>query len=225
VQYLLKNNWTPCVEFEFPANSTCAPAYASGVDSSASACYYTNRYWSMWKLPMYGATDADSVLAECKKAAKAFPNAFVRLAGFDANKQARARRRPPACLLACACDARARHALGRPARRRAPLGNPTIDLTRFSACSLSLATHRCRWCPSLCTARLAARRWRRLPAPSRVKRLLLLLLLLRSRTRAGARQHPRERAARCSAADALLHHLCSYAFWFYGIKPHSPRDA
>lgn len=87
VQYLLKNNWTPCVEFEFPANSTCAPAYASGVDSSASACYYTNRYWSMWKLPMYGATDADSVLAECKKAAKAFPNAFVRLAGFDANKQ------------------------------------------------------------------------------------------------------------------------------------------
>jgi ribulose-bisphosphate carboxylase small chain len=48
----------------------------------------------MWKLPMYGATDADAVLAECKKCAKAFPTAFVRLAGFDANRQARARAGP-----------------------------------------------------------------------------------------------------------------------------------
>jgi len=87
VQYLLKNNWTPCVEFEFPDKAYSLPAYATGVNSDASSNYYVNRYWSMWKLPMYGATDADAVLAECKKCAKAFPNAFVRLAGFDSKKQ------------------------------------------------------------------------------------------------------------------------------------------
>ena len=36
---------------------------------------------------MYGATDADAVLLECKRCAKAFPTAFVRLAGFDATRQ------------------------------------------------------------------------------------------------------------------------------------------
>ena len=91
VQYLLKIGASPCVEFAFPDTSYAAAAYTTGVDSSASSGYSINRYWSMWKLPMYGATDADQVLAECKKCAKAFPGAFVRLCGFDSTKQARHR--------------------------------------------------------------------------------------------------------------------------------------
>jgi len=94
VQYLLKIGASPCVEFAFPENSYSMPGYTTGMDSRASANYYTNRYWSMWKLPMYGATDADQVLAEAKKCAKAFPNAFVRMCGFDASRQARSRRLP-----------------------------------------------------------------------------------------------------------------------------------
>ncbi len=107
MQYLLKNNWTPCVEFEASATAYAKSGMLEGMDSSASSGYYVNRYWSMWKLPMYGATDADSVVAECKKAAKAFPNAFIRLVGFDAVRQARCvlRSLRNACARACAAAA------------------------------------------------------------------------------------------------------------------------
>lgn len=88
VQYLLRNKWAPCVEFEFPANSYAVSSTQEyGCDSRSASGFYANRYWSMWKLPMYGATDADMVLAECKKCIKAFPNAFVRLAGFNSLRQ------------------------------------------------------------------------------------------------------------------------------------------
>ena len=88
VDYLIRKGFTPCVEFE--DKETAYAARTSGMDSSASAGYYDNRYWSMWKLPMFGATDADSVLKEIKTCAVKFPNSFVRLSGFDANRQARA---------------------------------------------------------------------------------------------------------------------------------------
>lgn len=84
VGYLLKNKWTPCIEFDFPETSYAEPFFSKGFDSSASAGAYMNRYWVMWKLPMFGATDPDMVLSEIKKATKAFPNAFIRIVGFDA---------------------------------------------------------------------------------------------------------------------------------------------
>jgi len=90
VQYLINNKFNPCVEFEAADTAYAIPAFDTGFDSRSSSGFYQNRYWSMWKLPMYGATDADMVLAECKKCAKAFPNAFVRLVGFSAERQARA---------------------------------------------------------------------------------------------------------------------------------------
>jgi len=133
VQYLLKINASPCVEFAFPADSYAGAGYSTGMDSRSSSGYYTNRYWAMWKLPMYGATDADQVLQECKKCAKAFPNAFVRLCGFDAIRQAR-RPPPPA------------QALYSPLTRSAD----SLPTARLRA-------HRCRWSPSLCSARPPAR--------------------------------------------------------------------
>jgi hypothetical protein len=41
----------------------------------------------MWKLPMFGCTDADQVLKEVNNCTKAFPNAYVRLIAFDNVRQ------------------------------------------------------------------------------------------------------------------------------------------
>jgi ribulose-bisphosphate carboxylase small chain len=37
----------------------------------------------MWKLPMFGETDVDAILAEVEACHKAHPNNHVRLVGFD----------------------------------------------------------------------------------------------------------------------------------------------
>merc|ERR1712060_115207 len=80
--YLLKNGWTPCVEFSYPEEALTLD-HGKHLDSSISACYYDNRYWTMWKLPMYGCTDANQVLAEIQKCIAAFPDAYVRICSFD----------------------------------------------------------------------------------------------------------------------------------------------
>jgi ribulose-bisphosphate carboxylase small chain len=87
VQYLLNNGWTPCLEFEDPAHAYTDGHGNSGLDSSINANYYDNRYWVMWKLPMYGCNDPSEVLTEVKACVKAFPNCYVRCAGFDNIKQ------------------------------------------------------------------------------------------------------------------------------------------
>lgn len=45
------------------------------------------RYWAMYKLPMFGCTDASQVLAEIANAVKTFPDSYVRMAAFDAVRQ------------------------------------------------------------------------------------------------------------------------------------------
>ena len=87
VQYLLNNGWTPCLEFEDPAHAYTDGHGNSGLDSSINTNYYDNRYWVMWKLPMYGCNDPSEVLTEVKACVKAFPNCYVRCAGFDNIKQ------------------------------------------------------------------------------------------------------------------------------------------
>merc|ERR1719218_153944 len=57
VQYLLNNGWTPCVEFENGEHAYADGHGWSGLDSSINSGYYDNRYWVMWKLPMYGCTN------------------------------------------------------------------------------------------------------------------------------------------------------------------------
>jgi hypothetical protein len=42
-----------------------------------------NRYWTMWKLPMFGCSDPSQVLREVAACTKAFPDARVRLVSFD----------------------------------------------------------------------------------------------------------------------------------------------
>ena len=55
--------------------------------SSSLQLYYDNRYWTMWKLPMFGCKDAMQVLREVVACTKAFPEAYVRLVAFDNLKQ------------------------------------------------------------------------------------------------------------------------------------------
>ena len=49
---------------------------------SVSCGYYDNRYWTMWKLPMFGCTDASQVIKEVDACSKSFPAAYVRVIAF-----------------------------------------------------------------------------------------------------------------------------------------------
>ena len=63
VDYLLRSKWVPCLEFELEEGFVHRKY-------SSLPTYYDGRYWTMWKLPMFGCTDSAQVLEElenCKK--------------------------------------------------------------------------------------------------------------------------------------------------------------
>jgi ribulose-bisphosphate carboxylase small chain len=68
VEYLVKKGWNPAIEHTEPENAF-------------------DHYWYMWKLPMFGETNVDKVLAEAESCHKAHPNNHVRLVGYDNLKQ------------------------------------------------------------------------------------------------------------------------------------------
>merc|ERR1712003_239007 len=79
--------WKPRIQFEtfsyLPPLSDDdikkQPAYGPG--------FYYNRYWMMWKLPMFGCTDGDQVLQEVANCKKEYPDHYIRVVGFNAEKQ------------------------------------------------------------------------------------------------------------------------------------------
>jgi ribulose-bisphosphate carboxylase small chain len=83
VEYCVASGWTPCIEFE------CEKGFVyRGEDvMTAQPCHYDGRYWVMWKLPMFGCTDARQVLEEVRACTTEYPNAFVRVIGFDSTRQ------------------------------------------------------------------------------------------------------------------------------------------
>ena len=89
VDYMTQNGFTPCIEF---ATAECAytdghGTLGGGLDSSINAGYYDNRYWTMWKLPMFGCTDSSQVLNEISECTKKFPSEYIRVVGFDSVRQ------------------------------------------------------------------------------------------------------------------------------------------
>ena len=42
-----------------------------------------NTYWGLWKLPLFDARAPEAVLAEVEDCARANPDAYVRLSGYD----------------------------------------------------------------------------------------------------------------------------------------------
>ncbi|MCB1336337.1 MAG: ribulose bisphosphate carboxylase small subunit [Maritimibacter sp.] len=64
VEYIVSKGWNPAIEHTEPENAA-------------------GSYWYMWKLPMFGETDVDRILAEAEACHKAHPNNHVRLVGYD----------------------------------------------------------------------------------------------------------------------------------------------
>jgi ribulose-bisphosphate carboxylase small chain len=64
IEFIVSKGWNPSIEHTEPEN-------ASG------------SYWYMWKLPMFGETNVDAILAELKACHKAHPHNHVRLLGLD----------------------------------------------------------------------------------------------------------------------------------------------
>ncbi len=64
VRYIIDKGWNPAVEHTEPENAF-------------------DHYWYMWKLPMFGETDIDRILAEVEACHKAHPNNHIRLIGYD----------------------------------------------------------------------------------------------------------------------------------------------
>jgi len=68
VEYIVNQGWNPAIEHTEPQNAF-------------------SHYWYMWKLPMFGETDVDSILAEVEQCKKANPKNHVRLIGYDNHLQ------------------------------------------------------------------------------------------------------------------------------------------
>ncbi|XP_073385081.1 ribulose bisphosphate carboxylase small subunit, chloroplastic-like [Physcomitrium patens] len=80
VEYMIQQNLIPCLEFDVNANGVSRT-------NNSSPGYYDGRYWTMWKLPMFGCQDSAQVLREIEECKKTFPGCFVRVLGFDNVKQ------------------------------------------------------------------------------------------------------------------------------------------
>ena len=68
VQYLIDQGFIAGVEFEeSPKPDT--------------------HFWTMWKLPFFGGSSPQSVLSEVRECRSEYPNAYIRVIGFDNIKQ------------------------------------------------------------------------------------------------------------------------------------------
>merc|ERR1712187_461603 len=79
IEYMIKNKWTPCLEVAADGDIYLNTRMGPG--------YYDNRYWSMYKLPMFGANNARDVVDAINACKREFPQAKIRVMGFDSIKQ------------------------------------------------------------------------------------------------------------------------------------------
>jgi ribulose-bisphosphate carboxylase small chain len=68
VKYIVSKRWNPAIEHTEPENAF-------------------GHYWYMWKLPMFGETDVDKILAEADACHEENPDNHVRLIGYDNQSQ------------------------------------------------------------------------------------------------------------------------------------------
>ncbi|KAI0511145.1 hypothetical protein KFK09_011769 [Dendrobium nobile] len=79
VDYMISKGWIPCLEFDEVGKIHRSNSNVPG--------YYDGRYWTLWKLPMFGCTDSSQVLHEIDECRKAYPDAYIRLLSFDNVRQ------------------------------------------------------------------------------------------------------------------------------------------
>lgn len=65
---MIERGWLPAIEH-------------AGADNA------TADFWCVWKLPMFGETNVDRVLAEVETCRRAWPSHLVRLVGYDNHRQ------------------------------------------------------------------------------------------------------------------------------------------
>jgi len=82
VEYMIQQGLIPCIEFD-----TVGTVSRTNFSGSGSSGYYDGRYWTMWKLPMFGCTDSAQVLREIQECKKEYPSSYVRVLGFDSKRQ------------------------------------------------------------------------------------------------------------------------------------------
>lgn len=68
VEYIVRKGWNPAIEHCEPENAKL-------------------HYWYMWKLPMFGETDVDKILAEVEACKRSNPNHLIKLIGYDNIRQ------------------------------------------------------------------------------------------------------------------------------------------
>lgn len=68
IQYILEKGYIPAIEF----NETSAP---------------TELYWTLWKLPLFNATNVQEVISEVRECRAEYRNCYIRVVGFDNVKQ------------------------------------------------------------------------------------------------------------------------------------------
>jgi ribulose-bisphosphate carboxylase small chain len=68
IQYILNQGYIPAIEF----NEVSEP---------------TEAYWTLWKLPLFGASGVHEVLNEVQACRSAYGNCYIRVVGFDNVKQ------------------------------------------------------------------------------------------------------------------------------------------
>ncbi|KAK4756176.1 hypothetical protein SAY87_006303 [Trapa incisa] len=78
IDYILRKGWTPCLEFDELGSVRR--------ENSRMPGYYDGRYWTLWKLPMFGCTDPSQVLAEIEECKRTYPNAYIRCLAFDSQE-------------------------------------------------------------------------------------------------------------------------------------------
>merc|ERR1711948_115025 len=79
IEFMIRNKWTPCLEISGDGDIYLNTAMGPG--------YYDNRYWSLYKLPMFGCTDSYEVIKAIETCKREMPMAKVRVIGFDSQKQ------------------------------------------------------------------------------------------------------------------------------------------
>ncbi|KAJ4963065.1 hypothetical protein NE237_023004 [Protea cynaroides] len=75
IDYMLSKEWIPCLEFD-------ETGYVHRSNSRIPG-YYDGRYWTLWKLPMFGCSDSSQILHEINECKKTYPNAYIRCVAFD----------------------------------------------------------------------------------------------------------------------------------------------
>jgi len=79
IEFMMKNKWTPCLEIAGDGDVYLNTAMGPG--------YYDNRYWSLYKLPMFGCSSASEVIDAIESCKRDFPQAKIRVIAFDSQKQ------------------------------------------------------------------------------------------------------------------------------------------